>query len=70
MPDETRRASGIKITFQICFFVSTWVIVDRELKGTLDAALFGVYSATWAASLIAKVIFDQKQMPTIKLKDD
>lgn len=67
MPDSRRRASGIKVAFQMCFFVSTWAVVDKELKNSLDAAFFGVYSGVWAASLIGKIVFDQKQMPDIKM---
>lgn len=64
--DGSRQASGIKLAFQVCFFVSTWAVVDKELKNTLDASFFAVYSGVWSAALIAKVIFDQKNMPEIK----
>ena len=70
-PKQTiRRASGIKVSFQSSFLITSWVIIDREIKGTLDASLFGVYCAVWCASLIAKVVFDQKTMPEIKIKEN
>jgi hypothetical protein len=70
LPDGSRRASGIKCAFQISFYISSWVIVDREVARTLDAALFGVYTGVWCASLIAKVVFDQKTMPEIKIREN
>lgn len=63
LPDGTRRASGIKVSYQVAFITSTWVIVDNELKGSLSEGIFGLYLGTWAASLIAKVIFDKPDPP-------
>src|SRR6478736_68607 len=63
LPDKTRRASGIKTTYEISFLLSSWVIVDREIKGTLDSGIFGLYLSVWCASLIAKVIFDKPNPP-------
>lgn len=67
LPDGTRRASGIKTTYQTAFIISSWVIIDQELKGTLTATVFGLYLATWCASLITKVVFDGKTPPTFNL---
>jgi hypothetical protein len=67
LPDGKRRASGIKVSYQTAFIVSTWVVIDKELKGALDAPTFGLYLATWCASLIAKVVFDAKTAPTLTI---
>lgn len=63
MPDGSARASGIKFTFLVAFILSSWVIFDQEIKKTLTEGMFGLYLATWCASLIAKVVFDKKDMP-------
>jgi hypothetical protein len=63
LPDGTRRASGIKVAFQLSFLTTTWVIVDNELKATLNDGIFGLYLGTWCASLITKVIFDKPDPP-------
>lgn len=65
LPDGTRRASGIKSAFQTAFVLSSWVIVDQEIKGTLNDAVFGLYLGTWCASLIAKVVFDKQDPPKL-----
>lgn len=68
LPNGTRRASGIKSTYQAAFVLSSWVIVDQEIKGTLNDAVFGLYLGTWCASLIAKVVFDKQDPPQIGVK--
>jgi hypothetical protein len=60
-----RRASGIKVTYLTAFVVSTWVIVDQQIKGTLLPEIFMAYLGVWCASLIAKVVFDKKDMPAL-----
>ena len=59
LPDGTRRASGIKYAYQMAFLLSSWVVVDNEIKSTLTEGIFGLYLGTWCASLIAKVVFDK-----------
>ncbi len=63
LPNGTRRASGIKSTYQTSFILSSWVIVDQEIKGVLTGELFIAYLGTWCASLIAKVVFDKPDAP-------
>jgi hypothetical protein len=64
MPDGTRRASGIKTAYMAAFLASTWVVIDQEIKLKLTEGIFGLYLATWCASLIAKVVFDKKDAPS------
>lgn len=59
--DGSRVASGIKITYQAAFVISSWVVIDQEIKGTLNDAIFAGYLATWCASLIAKVVWDKQE---------
>ncbi len=66
--DGRRIASGIKCTYQVAFLLSSWVIIDQEIKGTLADAVFGLYLGTWCASLIAKVVFDKQAPPQIGVK--
>lgn len=68
LPDGTRRASGIKCTYQVSFILSSWVVVDQEIKGILSEGLFFAYLSVWCASLIAKVVFDKNVAPEIVRK--
>ena len=63
LPDGSRRASGIKMAYQAGFLISSWVVVDNQIKGALTEGIFGLYLGTWCASLIAKVVFDKQDPP-------
>lgn len=65
MPDGSRKASSIKTAYMAAFLASTWVVVDQEIKLKLTEGIFGLYLATWCASLIAKVVFDKKDAPAL-----
>lgn len=65
LPDGTRRTSGIKFAYQCAFVLSSWVVVDNQIKGTLTEGIFGLYLSVWCASLIAKVVFDKQAPITI-----
>jgi len=62
-----RKTSLIKVTFTGCFILSSWVIIDNQIKGTLSEGIFGIYMSVWGLSLIAKVVFDKKDPPTLKM---
>jgi hypothetical protein len=63
--DGTRVASGIKCAYQVSFLLSSWVIIDQEIKGSLSEGVFLAYLGTWCLSLIAKVVFDKQDPPKI-----
>lgn len=69
LPNGSRRTSGIKTAYQFAFLLSSWVVVDNQIKGTLSEGIFGLYLGTWCASLIAKVIFDKQDPPKLPAKD-
>lgn len=58
-PDGTRVTSGIKFAYQCAFVLSSWVVIDNQIKGTLTEGIFGLYLSVWCASLIAKVVWDK-----------
>lgn len=51
--------------FFVAFVLSSWVIVDQEIKGRLTELIYGAYLGTWAISLIAVVIYGAKEMPKL-----
>ena len=65
-PQRHRKASVIKMLFLLSFGLSSWVLIDQEMKLSPQIiAIYTVYMATWCAALIAKVIFDKKDAPTV-----
>jgi hypothetical protein len=63
---EDGHASKTGVAFMLVLLVSTWVIVDKQVKGALDAATFGAYLLAWAGPLIARVVFNKKDPPSIE----
>ncbi len=67
-PKRTRKASVIKLLFLMSFGLSSWVLIDQEIKlSPLLVAVYTVYMATWCVALIAKVIFDKKDVPSFNI---
>lgn len=67
-PLRTRKASVIKLTYLCCFIFSTWLVYDQEIKLSPQLpTVFGLWMATWAAAVIAKLIFDKKDAPIFNL---
>jgi hypothetical protein len=67
-PDRTRKASVIKLTYLCSFIFSTWLVYDQEIKLSPQLpTVFGLWMATWAVAVVAKLIFDKKDAPTFTL---
>lgn len=60
---EGGRVSKIAIAFMIVLAVTTWVIVDLQLKGNLTEGYFLAYGGMWVIPLVAKVVFNKTEMP-------
>lgn len=57
------KVDRIATVFMIAFAVSTWVIVDMEIKGKLDAGVLGLWLGAWVGPLVAKMVFGKNEMP-------
>ncbi len=68
--DGSRKASVAKGAFMLTFALSSWVVVDQEIKGTLTDTIFSAYLLTWAGSLIASVIFKKTDMPELPHREN
>lgn len=60
---ENGRVSKIAIAFMIVLVVTTWVIVDLQLKNNLTEGYFLAYGGMWVMPLVAKVVFNKTEMP-------
>lgn len=54
------KISKFALVFMITFAVSTWLVVVRELKGTLTEGFFGIYCAIWITPVVTKLLSDGK----------
>lgn len=60
---EGGKVSKTAVAFMMVLCVTTWVIIDQQIKGALSAEMFGLYGGMWVLPLVARVIFDKKDMP-------
>ena len=60
---ENGKVSKIAVAFMLVLGVTTWVIIDQQIKGTLSSEMFGLYGGMWVLPLVAKVVFNKTDMP-------
>lgn len=53
------KLSPTKTAFMAAFLMTSWVVVDLEIKARLTDTLFGAYLLAWVGPLTAKVIFNK-----------
>jgi hypothetical protein len=59
---EDGKLSPTKSAFMAAFLMTSWVIVDLEIKARLTDTLFGGYLLAWVGPLTAKVIFNKSDV--------
>ena len=60
---ENGRVSKISVTFMVAFAVTTWILIDLQIKGKMTEGYLVAYGGMWVASLAAKVIFNKDAPP-------
>lgn len=65
---ENGKVSKIAFTFMAAFAVTSWILIDLQLKGKMTEGYLTVYGAMWVASLMAKVL-SNKQGPSVTDSD-
>lgn len=60
---EGGKVSKTAVAFMMVLCVTTWVIIDQQIKGALSSEMFGLYGGMWVLPLVARVIFDKREMP-------
>jgi hypothetical protein len=64
---EDGKISRVALWFMIAGAVSTWVIVDMQIKDKLTEGIFGLWLTAWVAPLIAKMVFNKAEVPASTL---
>jgi len=60
---ENGKVSKIAVAFMLVLGVTTWVIVDLQIKDKLTEGYFTMYGTMWVLPLVAKVVFQKTEMP-------
>lgn len=63
---EDGKVAPLQVVFMIVFAVSTWVIVDLQIKDKLTEGLFGLWLGAWATPLVAKIVFKKNDITVIQ----
>jgi hypothetical protein len=58
---ENGRVSKIAVTFMSAFAVTTWILVDLELKDKMTEGYLMTYGTMWVTSLVLKVVFNKNE---------
>lgn len=61
---ENGKVSKIALAFMVVLGVTTWVIVDLQIKDKLTEGYFTTYGMMWVFPLVAKVVFNKTEMPS------
>lgn len=61
---EHGRMSRIAVAFMLTLGVTTWLMVDLEIRGRMSEAYLMAYGGMWVGPLVAKVIFNRREPPT------
>jgi hypothetical protein len=56
---EKGKVSKIAFTFMAAFGVTTWILIDLEMKGKMTEGYLTTYGAMWVASLVMRVVFNK-----------
>lgn len=60
---ENGKVSKIAVTFMVAFAVTTWILIDLQLKGKMTEGYLTVYGGMWVAALVARVVFNKTDAP-------
>jgi len=61
---ENGKVSRLALWYNLAGAVSTWVIVDLQMKGKLTEGMFGLWLGAWVGPIIARLVFNKTDMPT------
>lgn len=56
------KVDKIAVAFMLVLGVSTWVIIDQQIKGALTEGQFGLWLGAWVSPLVAKVVFGKNEI--------
>lgn len=58
------KVDKTSVAFMLVLGVTTWLMVDLQIKGKMTEAYFLAYSGAWIAPLVAKIVFGKNDLLT------
>lgn len=62
---ENGKVSKIALAFMVVLCVTTWIMIDLQIKGKMTEGYLTSFGAMWVFPLVAKVVFGKNEMPGI-----
>jgi hypothetical protein len=57
---ENGRLSKIAVGFFVVLFLTSWIMIDLQLKAKMTEGYLGLYGGLWVTPLVARVVWGQK----------
>jgi hypothetical protein len=54
----------VALAFMLVLAVTTWIMLDLQIKGKMTEGYLTSYGAMWVVPLVAKVVFNKTELPT------
>lgn len=58
------KIDKISFAFMLVLAVTTWLMLDLQIKGRMSEGYLTTYGAMWVAPLVAKVVFGKSENTT------
>ncbi len=56
------KVDRIAFAFMLVLAVSTWVVVDLQMKSKMTEGYFGLFISAWIVPLVAKMVFGKNDV--------
>ena len=62
---EDGKLSRVAFAFMLVLGVTTWIMIDLQIKGKMTEGYLTSFGAMWVLPLVAKFVFGKTEMPGI-----
>lgn len=60
---ENGRVSKVAFSYMVVLVVTTWVMIYLAIRDKMTEGIFLGYGAMWVGPLVARIVFDKKELP-------
>lgn len=57
------KVDKIAFAFMLVLGVTTWIMIDLQIKGKMTEGYMTTFGAMWVLPLVAKILFNKSEMP-------
>ncbi len=60
---ENGKVNEVKLTFMTAFAMTTWLMMDLQIKDKMTEGYLVIYGGMWVGPLVAKFVFKKTEPP-------